>query len=190
MFTISRYVPGSFVSQNSGDEKDQGSSGPSRVYGSSALNHADEPSEVESGIIPSKDNRKYSNTELGELKPRRQPGTDKKRKGMKNKKKSINLSPSTLTTGIDSSLSGAASRTLKSRVSGSSHEVKEKRSRKRSRGDSCERRGSVASGGVDKMVEPSLLVVPCAVDMSIVTDSNMHVGNNIVSCPLMEWDDF
>ncbi len=185
MFTVSRYVPGSYESQNSGDEKDQGSSGPSVAHGSSALYNAEEPSEVESSI-PSKSNRRYSDVEFRELKPRRQPGTDKMKNGKKkhDEKSLVNLSPSTLTKGNDSL--GDASGMLKSRVSGSSHEMKEKRFRKRSRvDDSCERRRSRVARGVDKMVEPSLLLVPDTAEMRIVTDGDdTSGGNNIASCVL------
>ncbi len=189
MFSVSRYVPGSYESQNSGDERDKGSSGPSRAHGSSTVYNADEPSKVES-TIPSKNNKRYSDVELGAMKPRKQPGTDKKKKVKKNKERSlVNLSPSTLTTGNDSL--NDASGMLKSRASGSSHEMMEKKSRKRSRDDSCDRRSRVAYGGeVDKVVEPSLLLVPDAVNMCIMTDDDTPDGNNTLPCPLMELNDF
>ncbi len=187
MFTVSRYVPGSYESQNSDDEKAQGSSGPTGATGSSALYNAEEPSEVES-TTPSKSNRRDSDIEFRGLKPKRKPGTDKRKNGKKksDEKSIVNLSPSTHTIGNDSL--GDASGMLKSCVSGSSHEMKENGSRKRSRGgDSCVKRSRV-DRGVDKMVEPSLLLVPDAADMHIVADGDdTSDGNNTASCvPLME----
>ncbi len=180
MFSVSRYVPGSYESQNSGDdESEKDFHGPSRAHGSTTACNAHESSEVES-TVPFKNYKRYSDVELGALKPRRQLGTDKKKK-KKNKGKSslVNLSPRTLTTGTASL--DRASGVLKSRVSGSSHEMKEYKSRKRSHDDSCGRKSKVVADGreVDKIVEPSLLLAP--VNMHIMTDDDDTPDGNIIS---------
>ncbi len=46
MLFVSRYVPGSYESQNSGDEREKGSSDTSRAHGSSTVYNANEPSEL------------------------------------------------------------------------------------------------------------------------------------------------